>query len=84
MKLNLKGVEKNGTFKKHSDETVSPSRKLVHISFERWDPQLHLDYKNISVQYQGAEQTNVRYQISRILNNEQYNILKSDTTTIYA
>ena len=28
---------------------------LAHITSESWDPQLRLEYKNISVQYQGAK-----------------------------
>ena len=31
------------------------ARWLRHVSFERWDLQLRLEYKGISVQYQGAE-----------------------------
>ena len=31
------------------------ARRLAYNSFERRDPLLHLEYKNISVQYQGAE-----------------------------
>ena len=31
------------------------AKKLVHILFQRWDPYLRLEYKTISVWYQGAE-----------------------------
>ena len=31
------------------------ARWLRHISFERWDTQLRLEYKDISVQYHGAD-----------------------------
>ena len=31
------------------------ARGLGHVSFEKWDPYLHLEYKNFSVRYQGAE-----------------------------
>ena len=31
------------------------AKRLGHVSFEKWDPYLHLEYKNFSVQYQRAE-----------------------------
>ena len=46
-----------------------------------------LKYKNISVPYQGAKvykQKDMGYKISRICNNEQYNIFKSISALIYA
>ena len=61
--------------------SVSPSNYTqicwVNTSFERWDLKLCLKYKNISVPYQGAKvykQKDMGYKISRICNNEQYNI----------